>query len=159
MRRKQKRNIVVVVSIVFAQRLDRELADARTSHHSWRAWAILFLFKKVIRGFFLFFRWMISYFPKGIQQGSVCWPTQRCSCVEYISAFVVVVRMLCAAQCKLAKTGEFFKERAEMHIMNPKAVTMGELYGEFDPNTHDFIDGAMARSVAFPFVQTCCGEW
>merc|ERR1719326_166127 len=39
--------------------------------------------------------------------------------------------------------GDMFKE-VQKHKINPKSVKMGELYGDFDENTHEWTDGLIA---------------
>jgi dynein heavy chain len=45
---------------------------------------------------------------------------------------------------KLAVAGESRYERVRTVVLNPKSITMGQLYGEFDANTHEWTDGVLA---------------
>eukprot|EP00884_Botryococcus_braunii_P017802 jgi/Botrbrau1/4705/Bobra.0218s0026.1 len=52
-------------------------------------------------------------------------------------------RVLQAGICKLAAKNISNFEGVKVDVINPKAVTMGELYGEVDVNTHEWTDGVL----------------
>ncbi|CAN0410520.1 unnamed protein product, partial [Phaeothamnion confervicola] len=45
---------------------------------------------------------------------------------------------------KAADAKGFAYERVQVFQINPKSITMGQMYGEFDANTHEWQDGIMS---------------
>ncbi|XP_067934548.1 dynein axonemal heavy chain 3-like [Watersipora subatra] len=58
------------------------------------------------------------------------------------SAFKVLSRAL----ADLSKQGMMDENDVRYSIINPKAITMGQLYGRFDPISHEWSDGVLANT-------------
>ena len=60
---------------------------------------------------------------------------------------------LILAEALTASNGIGFFKTTKRTIMNPKSITMGQLYGSFDENTHEWTDGILST-----IVRTCTNE-
>lgn len=71
-----------------------------------------------------------------------------------LSAKSTTWRLLQNVMTALAKDGDSQFNKVIEYPLNPKSLTLGELYGEFDLNTNEWTDGVLSSVMR----STCGGE-
>lgn len=62
------------------------------------------------------------------------------------SGKTTVLNVLAATLTLLSQRGQMEERKTGFRVVNPKAITMGQLFGQFDPVSHEWTDGVVANT-------------